>query len=333
LLKGRQAGYTGFMAVYTELSLEEIRAFLSGYSLPPLEVAEGIRAGVENTNYLLKVKGGEHYILTLFEKRVAAADLPFFMGLMQQLAERGVPCPMPLRGRDGSVIRSLKGRPAVIVTFLEGKGTGSIQNAHMSELGTHMARMHLAAEGYTVPRQNALSLAGWEALLKKVAPRADAIAPGLAHELEEEMRALADTWPMDLPRGVIHADLFPDNVFYNAQERLTGIIDFYFACNDFLAYDLAICLNAWCFEKIYEFNITKARLMLRAYHEARPLSEAELGSLPVLARGAAFRFLLTRAHDWLFRVESALVTPHDPLEYLKKLRFHRSVTHHREYGL
>lgn len=321
------------MAVYTELDTPEIEAFLAGYALPPLLEAHGIRAGVENTNYLLVVEGGARLILTVFEKRVAEADLPFFMGLMERLAQHNVPCPMPLHGKDGAVIRQLKNKPAVLVTFLEGKGIGAINTQHMSELGTHMARMHMAGEGYEQKRVNALSLSGWQGLLTKITPHAERIAPNLGKELEEEMQLLAAAWPTELPQGVIHADLFPDNVFYDPSDKLTGIIDFYFACNDFLAYDLAICLNAWCFEKQYEFNITKAKLMLRAYNEVRPLSEAELAALPVLARGAALRFLLTRAHDWLFRVEGALVTPHDPVEYLRKLRFHRSVTHHSQYGL
>ena len=321
------------MAVYTALADEEIREFLSAYDLPPLAQAEGIRAGVENTNYLLTMQDGVRYILTLFEKRVNEADLPFFAGLMERLAQAGVPCPSPLHARDGTLIRRVKDRPALIVTFLEGKSISGIQNPHMSELGAYMARMHMAGQGYELKRANALSLDGWRTLLAKVAPRADEIIPGLASELQIEMQALEASWPKALPRGVIHADLFPDNVFYDGLHKLTGIIDFYFACEDFLAYDLAICLNAWCFEKLYDFNITKAQLMLRSYNEVRPLSEEELAALPVLARGAALRFLLTRAHDWLFRVEGALVTPKDPMEYVKKLRFHRSVTHHSQYGL
>lgn len=321
------------MAVYTTLSDDEIRDFLRAYDLPLLDAARGIQAGVENTNYLLTLKNGARYILTLFEKRVAEADLPFFTGLMERLAARAVPCPRPIHAKDGSVITHVKNRPAIIVTFLDGQGAGAIQNAHMSGLGAHMARMHLAGQGFERERPNALSLAGWQALLAKIAPRADELAPGLAAELQAEMQALSAAWPKDLPRGVIHADLFPDNVFYDEKGGLTGIIDFYFACTDFLAYDLAICLNAWCFEKVYEFNITRARLMLRAYNEARSFTEAELAALPILARGAALRFLLTRAHDWLFPVEGALVTPKDPLEYLRKLRFHRGVKHHGEYGL
>ena len=325
--------YTAGMAVYTELSHNEIRDFLGAYALAPLAEAKGICSGVENTNYLLALQDGGRFILTLFEKRVAEADLPFFVGLMEELAANRVPAPMPLRAKDGQAIRRLRGRPAVIATFLEGKSAATIKPVHISGLGAHMARLHIGASGFKQTRRNSLSLPQWRSLLGRIAHRADEIVAGLADELHAEMEALEAAWPRNLPEGVIHADLFPDNVFYNAEGRLTGIIDFYFSCNDFFAYDLAICLNCWCFEKDYQFNITRAKLMLRAYNEVRPLSEEELNALPVLARGAALRFLLTRAHDWLFPVAGALVTPKDPIEYLKKLRFHRSVKHHREYGL
>ncbi len=321
------------MAVYTELSHDEIRHFLGAYDLPPLQEAEGICAGVENTNYLLTLQGGGRFILTLFEKRVAEADLPFFVGLMEELAAKRVPAPMPLRAKDGQAIRTLKGRPAVMVTFLEGKSAVTIKPVHISELGAAMARLHMGALEYKHIRCNSLSLPAWRVLLEKISPHMDEIAAGLAEELQAEMAALESLWPKTLPEGVIHADLFPDNVFYDAEGQLTGIIDFYFSCNDFLSYDLAICLNCWCFEKDFQFNITRAKGLLRAYNDQRLLSEEELNALPVLARGAALRFLLTRAHDWLFPVPGALVTPKDPMEYLKKLRFHRSVKHHREYGL
>ncbi len=321
------------MAVYTELSFEEIRELLAAYDLPALAQADGIRSGVENTNYKLTLIDETKLILTLFEKRVSEADLPFFAGLMEQLATRNVPCPSPVRGKDGSVLRQVKGKPAMIVTFLEGASITAIENQHLSELGTHLASMHLAGEGYGIPRPNALSLQGWEAIIAKILPRADEIAPGLAGELQTEIAFLRSAWPKHLASGVIHADLFPDNVFFAKDGKLSGLIDFYFACNDMLAYDIAICMNAWCFEKSRDFNITKAKLLLRGYNDVRPLPEPELEALPILARGASFRFLLTRAHDWLFPVAGALVTPHDPLEYWRKLRFHRSVKHHGEYGL
>jgi homoserine kinase type II len=321
------------MAVYTELTQDEIQTLLNDYDLPKLAAADGIRSGVENTNYKLTLQDGTKRILTLFEKRVAEADLPFFAGLMEQLAAKHVPCPMPVHARDGAALRRVKNKPAMMVTFLEGASTSSIQNPHMTELGRHLANMHLGAAGFPLARPNALSLSGWQTLCAKILPRADEIVAGLADVLHEEIQYQEAAWPAHLASGVIHADLFPDNVFFDKDAKLTGLIDFYFACNDMLAYDIAICMNAWCFEKGRDFNITRAKLLLRGYNDVRPLPEAELAALPVLARGASLRFLLTRAHDWLFPVAGALVTPHDPLEYLRKLRFHRTVKHHSEYGL
>lgn len=322
------------MAVYTELSADEIRNLLAAYDLPALAQADGIRSGVENTNYKLTLVDGTKLILTLFEKRVTEADLPFFAGLMEHLAKARVPCPSPVRAKDGAILRPLKGKPAMIVTFLEGASVSAIENQHLSELGNHLARMHLAGQSYdTAPRANSLSVEGWKTIIAKILPRADEIAPGLTGELQTEIAFLQTAWPRNLASGVIHADLFPDNVFFAKDGTLSGIIDFYFACHDMLAYDIAICMNAWCFEKGRDFNITKAKLLLRGYNDVRPLPEAELEALPILARGSAFRFLLTRTHDWLFPVAGALVTPHDPLEYWRKLRFHRQVQHHSEYGL
>ncbi len=321
------------MAIYTELSQEEIADFLSAYDLPPLLKAEGIRAGVENTNYQLVLKDGRKLILTLFEKRVNETDLPFFTGLMEHLAEKVIPVPKPLHGSDGNIIQRVKNRPAVIVTFLEGKEAAGIKARHLAELGACAARMHMAGSDYKPWRANDLSLEGWKKIFAKISPRLDEISAGLAEELDGEIRTLEEAWPAGLPRGVIHADLFPDNVFFNADERIAGIIDFYFACDDFLAYELAVCINAWCFEKDGRFNIAKSKALLENYHALRPLAGEELAALPVLARGAALRFLFTRAHDWLFRSAGALVTPKDPMEYLRKLRFHQSVIHHREYGL
>lgn len=321
------------MAVYTELSHSEIGDFLSAYDLPGLKAADGIVSGVENTNYLITLDNGGKLILTLFEKRVDEQDLPFFAGLMEHVAGKGVPVPMPLRARDGRAIRQLKGRPALITAFLLGKSASAINTSHAAELGTFMARLHLAGKDYDKTRANSLSIQGWKEIAAKVMNRADEISPRLADELHEEMSAIEAQWPHDLPRGIIHADLFPDNVFFDPGERLTGMIDFYFSCDDFLAYDIAICINAWCFEKDMQFNVTKARHLLSSYNAVRRLSEAELNALPVLARGAALRFLLTRTHDWIFRSEGALVKPKDPMEYFKKLQFHRGVKHHREYGL
>ena len=319
------------MAVYTEVSGEDIAAFLTEYDIGALASFKGIAEGVENSNYLLLTDRAP-FIVTLYEKRVARDDLPFFLGLMEHLATRGVRCPTPIRGRDGAALRELCGRPAAIISFLNGVWPRRIAPEHCAALGTALARMHIAGAEFAVERVNALSVTGWRPLFEGCRDRADTVKPGLAETLDAELAQIEAAWPGDLPAGVIHADLFPDNVFFAGFE-LTGLIDFYFACNDLFSYDLAVCLNAWCFERTGEFNITKAQQLLSSYREVRAFSAAELAALPLLARGAALRFLLTRLHDWLNRVEGALVKPKDPLEYLKKLRFHQGVSGPAAYGL
>ncbi len=319
------------MAVYTEVTDEELTAFVAAYEIGEPLSCKGIAEGIENSNYLLTAEGGT-YILTLYEKRVQRADLPFFLGLMDHLGARGVPCPTPLKGRDGQMLRTLCGRPAAIVTFLDGLWPRRITPEHCARLGEAMAHMHLAGLDFHLGRANALSVEDWRPLLDTSAARAEEVRPGLAEDLEAELDDLESRWPAGLPSGVIHADLFPDNVFFRA-DRLSGIIDFYFACSDFFAYDLAICLNAWCFETDGSFNITKARRMLTAYRKVRDFSADELDALPLLARGSAMRFLLTRLYDWLNTPPGALVTPKDPLEYMKKLEFHRGVRGPGAYGL
>jgi homoserine kinase type II len=319
------------MAVYTEVSDEELREFLTQYDLGEVTAFKGIAEGVENSNYLLRTTSGS-FILTLYEKRVAPRDLPYFVGLMEHLASRGINCPIPLRGRDGDSLRKLAGRPAAIITFLDGLSARRIQPQHCRLLGEALAQLHLAGMDFTGHRPNDLSVSGWRPLFEASAERANEVQAGLAETLDKELSLLEAGWPGGLPEGVIHADLFPDNVFFLG-ERLSGIIDFYFACNDFFAYDMAVCLNAWCFEPDNSFNVTKARHMLQAYRAARPISEAELAALPLLARGSALRFLLTRLFDWLNHPPGALVKPKDPLEYLKKLSFHKQVGGPGAYGL
>ncbi|NIA72479.1 homoserine kinase [Pelagibius litoralis] len=319
------------MAVYTEVSAEDLACFVADYDLGELLSFKGIAEGVENSNYLLQAEKGS-YILTLYEKRVAAEDLPFFLGLMEHLAGRGISCPVPLHAGDGKALRQLCGRPAALISFLEGLSPRRAQTFHCSALGAALARMHLAGADFPLQRRNALSVDGWRPLLEACAGRADTVSPGLAEALESELKHLEANWPDKLPAGVIHADLFPDNVFFR-REQLTGIIDFYFACNDFFAYDLAVCLNAWCFEQDNAFNVTKARMLLQSYSRERAFSEAELEALPLLARGSALRFLLTRLYDWLHHPEGAFVQPKDPLEYWKKLKFHQEVRGPGAYGL
>jgi homoserine kinase type II len=321
------------MAVYTEVSDEELGTFLSAYDVGSLRSYKGIAEGVENSNFLLQTDKGS-YILTLYEKRVAPQDLPFFLGLMDHLAAKGIACPTPIHGRDGQALRSLAGRPAAMVSFLNGMSPRRILPMHCAGLGRGMAEMHLAAEGFALTRANALSLDGWQRLYGETKTLANDVAPGLEGLIEAEVAWLTANWPAaeSLPQGIIHADLFPDNVFF-LNDKLSGVIDFYFACNDALAYDLAICLNAWCFEPDSMFNISKARSMLSAYRDVRPITDAELAALPMLARGAALRFLLTRLYDWLNRPEGAWVKPKNPMEYVQKLRFHQSVSGPGAYGL
>ncbi len=319
------------MAVYTDVSDEELEAFIASYAIGPLTSFKGIAEGVENSNYLVHTGAGV-YILTLYEKRVDPADLPYFLGLMEHLAARGIACPLPVHDRNGEALRELAGRPAALITFLEGPSVRRPGIEHCASLGQALAKFHLAGEDFAMHRANALSFAGWSALYGEVGGSADTIIPGLAGEIEQELGFLDADWPSDLPQGVIHADLFPDNVFF-LDRTVSGLIDFYFACNDAPAYDIAICLNAWCFEADTSFNITKARALLQAYEGERALSARELEALPLLARGAALRFLLTRTYDWLNNDKSALVRPKDPNEYLRKLRFHRSVKSYRDYGL
>jgi homoserine kinase type II len=319
------------MAVYTDVSAEDLGAFLTGYDLGALLSYKGIAEGVENSNFLVHTGSG-HYILTLYEKRVAAGDVPFFLALMEHLAARGITCPQPVKDKKGQALGKLCGRPAAIVTFLDGMWMRRPDPQHCAAVGEALAQMHLAGRDFSSKRQNALSVAGWRMLFEQGAARADSVQRDLRSLIEQELAHLEKAWPRNLPQGVIHADLFPDNVFFLGA-KLSGLIDFYFACTDTLAYDVAICLNAWCFEPDHSYNVTKGRNLLSAYARTRPLSAAERDALPLLARGAAMRFLLTRLVDWLNIPDGALVRPKNPLEYVRKLRFHQKAASVRDYGL
>jgi homoserine kinase type II len=320
------------MAVYTDVAAEELAEFLSRYDIGELLSYKGIAEGVENSNFLLHTSSG-YFILTLYEKRVAAGDLPYFLGLMTHLASRGIDCPQPVKNKSGEALSALAGRPAAIINFLEGVWPRKPNVAHCAGVGQALAKMHLAGADFPMSRVNALSVSGWRPLFEQAASRADELQHGLRDFIAAELDHLeANVWPKNLPQGVIHADLFPDNVFFLG-ERVSGIIDFTFACTDMLAYDIAICLNAWCFESDCSFNVTKARAFLGAYGRERELSGAEQDALPLLARGAALRFLLTRLVDFLNVPSGALVRPKDPLEYFRKLRFQQGVAGMRDYGV
>ena len=319
------------MAVYTDVGADDLNAFLAGYDLGALLSYKGIAEGVENSNFLVHTAKG-NFILTLYEKRVKAADLPFFLALMEHLARRGINCPLPVHNKKGDVLGEIAGRPAAVITFLDGLWIRRPNNKHCAAVGTALARLHLAGSDFKMQRANALSVDSWRALYQQANHRGDTVRPGLCREIEKELDYLEKNWPRGLPRGVIHADLFPDNVFFLGEE-LSGLIDFYFACIDTLAYDVAVCLNAWCFEPDHSFNVTKGRALLSCYAQSRALSKDEREALPVLSRGAALRFLLTRLVDWLAVPDGALVRPKDPLEYFRKLRFHQSLKSVRDYGL
>jgi homoserine kinase type II len=323
------------MAVYTEVSDEALAAFLADYDIGSIVAFRGIAEGVENSNFSLRTTTGD-FILTLYEKRVDPADLPWFLGLMEHLATRGITCPLPVRAHDGAALRVLAGRHAAITTFLPGVWPRRVRQEHCGPVGEALAALHLAGQDYSPTRRNALGPDGWRPLFERARGRADELAPGLVPGLEAELdtalTAILAAWPEGLPVGHIHADLFPDNVFF-LDGRLSGLIDFYFAATDLLAYDLAVCLNAWCFEPDFAFNVTKARAMLAAYSARRPLSPPERAALPVLCQGAAMRFLLTRLYDWVNTPPGAMVTRKDPIEYLRRLRFHLAAPDEHAYGL
>jgi len=319
------------VAVYTDVAAEELAAFLAGYDVGELLSYKGIAEGVENSNFLVHTSKG-HFILTLYEKRVAAGDVPFFLALMEHLANRGLNCPQPVKNRHGNALGNLAGRPAALVTFLDGMWIRRPTAAHCGAVGEALAKLHLAGADFPFKRANSLSVDGWRALYDTCAADADEVQPGLSAAMAKELALLEKAWPADLPQGVIHADLFPDNVFFLG-EKLSGLIDFYFACTDTLAYDVAVCLNAWCFEADHSYNVTKGRELLQAYAKTRPLSAAEREALPLLCRGAALRFLLTRLEVWLDVPPGALVRPKDPMEYVRKLRFHQAVKSVRDYGI
>ncbi|WP_108663353.1 homoserine kinase [Acuticoccus kandeliae] len=319
------------MAVYTTVDDESLVAFLADYDVGDLLSAKGIAEGVENTNYLLRTTKGT-FILTLYEQRVEVADLPFFLKLMEHCAAKGLSTPQPIRRRDGALLSTLCGRHAAMVTFLDGIACHRPSPAHCAELGRGLAALHIATEDFGMRRANALGVASWAPLFAQSREAADGVIPGMTALIDDELATLAAEWPDTLATGVIHADLFPDNVFYVGR-ALSGFIDFYFACNDILVYDLAICLNAWCFEDDGAFNVTKAHAMTTGYEAVRHLSREEKAALPILCRGAALRFCLTRLHDWLRVPENALVTPKDPKPYYERLRFHRRVRASSEYGI
>ena len=320
------------MAVYTQVSDEALSAFLGKYDLGVPLSFKGIAEGVENSNYYMETTKGR-FILTLFEKRVAPKDLPYFIELKRHLAARDYPCPQPVLARDGEALQELEGRPALVVTFLDGLSPRH-PNAHQChELGAALARMHAALADFEGIRPNALGPASWPVLWQGRASTAEALQPGLAALIDADLAAIASAQSETsrLPSGTIHADLFPDNAFFLG-DRFSGAIDFYFACTDVLAYDLAVCINSWAFEGGTEYNFSKGANLIAGYESVRPLRDAEREDLPLLCRGAALRFFLTRLVDWTDTPADALVRPKNPMEYAGRLAFHRMAKSPRDYG-
>lgn len=310
------------MAVYTDITDEELVTLLADFDLGAPLSLKGVAEGVENSNFLLETEAGR-FFLTVYERRVRADDLPFFLELLRWIASHGFPSATPIPDRHGELLKTVRGKPCAIVSFLSGLAVRRPTAAHCREAGAGLAQLHLAAAGFPRSRTNDLGQAAWSPLFSGLRKAAEELKPGLAATISSDLELLATRWPKSLPQGIIHADFFPDNVFF-AGGKFAGAIDFYFACSDALAYDIAIALNAWCFEPDGSFNITSARQLVAGYESRRPLSDIERAALPVLAHGAAMRFFLTRLHDWGTTPAGALVRPKDPLEYERKLAVHRA---------
>ncbi len=319
------------MAVYTAITDRDVSRHLLNYDIGELQSLKGIAEGVQNSNYFLSTSKGQ-FFLTLYEQMVEEADLPFYIGLMEHLSKSGINCPQPIKMKNDEALSELCGRPAAIVSFLNGVSVSAPTENQCSKVGQMLARMHLATASFPMYLENALSQSKWREFYRRSGGRVGEIDNKLPEIMETELSYLDSNWPAELPSGVIHADLFPDNVLFLGGE-LSGFIDFYFAANDLLAFDLAICINAWCFEKDDGFNLQKSRALLAGYQSVRKLEKEEYEAMPVLCRGASIRFLVTRIYDWLNVPAGALVTPHDPLIYLNRLRFHQAVKSADEYGL
>ena len=320
------------MAVYTKLSENNLKDFFSKYNLGKLLKFKGIQEGIENSNYFVKTDSGK-FILTVYEKRVEEKDLPFFMGLMKNIFNENFPSPEPIINKNGNYITEIFGKKAAVVSFLEGTSKKNLTPGNCHEVGIYTAKLHMITKNLNIKRTNRLSVNSWRLIYRKIQKDCSKIYPGLTKIIERNLEVIEDKWPKNIPRGIIHADLFPDNIFFKGS-KLTGIIDFYFSCYDFYALEIAICLNALCFEGKNEnlsFNVTKAKKFIDGYSSIRKLTEEEKESLKILCHGAAMRFLLTRVFDYLNLTEDALVKIKDPVEYLKRLEFHNSVKNYQDY--
>ncbi len=320
------------MAVYTKLNQNEIKEILSNYSLGKLDSFKGIEEGIENTNYFLSVDK-KKFILTIYEKRVKSSDLPFFSNLMSSLNEANFKCPAPIFNNNNETITNFDGKKLMIVSFLEGKAKKELSPNNCKLIGSEVAKMHNLTKNFKLNRQNDLSMSSWRKLFNSVKDKCENIHKDLPKLIEENLNDVEKNWPKNLPRGIIHADLFHDNIFFD-KDKFSGFIDYYFSCEDFFALEIAICFNALCFDGVKEnlsFNVTKAKNFVDGYSSVRKLSALEIQNIKVLSQGAALRFLLTRVFDALNTVEGAIVKVKDPIEYLKRLEFHKNAKNHEDY--
>ncbi len=320
------------MAVYTKLDRNKIERILSNYNLGKLDKFEGIEEGIENTNYFLSVEN-KKFILTIYEKRVKSEDLPFFSDLMSSLVKSKFKCPSPIINKANKTITDFEEKKLMIVTFLEGKAKQNLSPLNCKAVGNEVAKMHSITSNFKFKRENDLSVKSWRSLFESVKDKCSKFHRDLPKLIEENLRDVEKNWPKNLPRGIIHADLFHDNIFFS-QDKFSGIIDFYFSCEDFFAFEIAVCFNALCFDGVKEnlsFNVTKAKNFIDGYNLIRPLSLEEKKCIKVLSQGAALRFLLTRVFDALNRVKGAIVKTKDPVEYLKRLEFHKNSKNYEDY--
>jgi len=320
------------MAVYTKLSEKKLKEFFLNYSLGELLNYKEIKEGIENTNYFIQTEKGK-FILTLYEKRVEEKDLPFFISLMKNLYDKKFPSPQPIINNNGNYISEISKKKSAVVSFLEGNAKKILNPNDCYEVGINTAKLHLITKDLTGKRENKLSINSWRKIYNKVKKDCSKIHPNLPTVIEKNLDIIEKKWPKNIPSGIIHADLFPDNIFFK-NNKLSGIIDFYFSCNDYYAFEIAICLNALCFEgenQNLSFNVTKAKKFIDGYSSIRKLSDDEKKSLKVLCQGAAIRFLLTRVFDYLNLIEGAIVKIKDPIEYLKRLEFHDNVENYQDY--
>ena len=320
------------MAVYTKLSETDLKSFFSKYNLGKLLNYKEIKEGIENTNYFVELEKGK-FILTLYEKRVEEKDLPFFISLMKNLFDKKFPSPQPIINKNGNYISEILNKKAAVVSFLNGKAKKNLEPNDCYQVGVYTAKLHLITKNLTGKRENKLSIKSWREIYNNVKFDFSKIHNNLSETIESNLDKIEKNWPKNIPAGIIHADLFPDNIFFN-KNKLSGIIDYYFSCNDFYAFEIAICLNALCFEGKNEnlsFNVTKAKRFIDGYSSLRKLDENEKKSLKILCQGAAIRFLLTRVFDYLNLTEGALVKIKDPVEYLKRLEFHDNVNSYEDY--